>query len=120
MEDLWAETYNGGSRNHNGCEPRVIALLQDVDERGWSTVKPGFLAELAKARVLCENAEALASSVANLEGPCTVQLKTECSHLLHRSHLWLASEEEILQLMDQGTDVLDDALFGNNLVWQRH
>ncbi|KAG2117053.1 uncharacterized protein F5147DRAFT_768437 [Suillus discolor] len=119
MEDLWTRTYTGGSRNHNGCEPRIIALLQNVDEQGWSAVRPGFAGELAEARILLEEVETLASSVTNLEGPCTVQLMTECSRLLCRARLWLASEEEILRLMDEGPDVLDDALFTNNLVWQR-
>ncbi|KAG1878452.1 hypothetical protein C8R48DRAFT_768010 [Suillus tomentosus] len=119
MEDLWTRTYTGGSRNHNGCEPRIIALLQNVDEQGWSAVRPGFAGELAEARILLEEVETLASSVTNLEGPCTVQLMTECLRLLCRARLWLASEEEILRLMDEGPDVLDNALFTNNLVWQR-
>jgi hypothetical protein len=120
MEDLWTRTYTGGSRNHHGCESLVVALLQDVDERGWSAVRPGFMVELVEAKVFLEDVEALASLVTNLEGSCTVQLTTECSHLLCRAHLWCASEEEILQLMDQGPHVLDNALFTNNLVWQYH
>lgn len=117
MEEMWTRTYTG-SRNHNGCLDRVIAVLQDVDERGWDVVRPEFMGQLSLSRDFVKEAEALSTLVENLHGPCTPQLKTECSRLLCFARLWLTSEEEILCLMEQGQDVLDEALFADKLIWQ--
>jgi hypothetical protein len=118
LDETLSRTYTGGSRHHNGCQARVGAVLQDVDARGWSTVRPEFLEQVSEATALLNDAEALSTSVAIFDGPCTAYLKTECSRLLHTAHLWLAAEEQILSLMDQEPGALEHALFNDGLVWQ--
>lgn len=117
MEDMWTCTYTG-CRNHNGCWDRFVVVSQAVDERGWDVVRPEFMGELTVAQDFTKEAEALSTLVDNLNGPCTQQLKSECSHLLRFARLWLTSEEEILCLMEQGQDILDEAFFAEKLIWQ--
>lgn len=117
LDSLWASTYTG-SRTDIGCQERVIAVLQEVDSIEWDRVRPRLEEELVEARVLAKDAEALMSSVTDLEGPCSGKLKFECTRLLCRTQLWVAAEEEIICLMDQGQEVLDDALYQDKLVWQ--
>jgi hypothetical protein len=59
-------------------------------------VRPEFLEEVSEATALLNDAEALSTSVAILDGLCTTYLKTECLRLLHTACLWLAAEEQIL------------------------
>jgi len=117
LDSLWASTYTG-SRTNIGCQERVFAVLADIDIRGWNVVRPGCEKELLEARDLAKEAEALVCSVTNLDGPCSMQLKTECTRLLHRMQLWVAAEEQIISLVDQGPDVLDETFNENKLVWQ--
>jgi len=117
-DEIWSRTYTGGSRNHNGCQHRVDAILQDIDVRGWSDIRPGFLVEVSEARTLQKDADELVTVVTNFEGPCAAHLKTECSRLLCITRLWLAAEEEILSLMDKDQEALEAALLKNALVWQ--
>ncbi|KAG0692572.1 hypothetical protein DFH29DRAFT_1008432 [Suillus ampliporus] len=117
MEEMWTRTYTG-CRNHNGCQDRVVAVLQDVDERGWDVVRPEFMGQLTVAQDFMKEAEALSTLVDNFNGPCTPQLKTECLHLLGFARFWLTSEEEMLRLMEQGQDVLEEAFFAEKLIWQ--
>ncbi|KAG1845339.1 hypothetical protein F4604DRAFT_1688751 [Suillus subluteus] len=108
LDEMFSRTYTGGSRNHNGCQDRVGAVLQDIDAQGWSIVRPEFLEEVSEATTLLKDTEDLSMCVAKLEGPCTAYLKTE-------SRLWLAAEEQILSLMDQEPGALEHALFNDGL-----
>lgn len=119
LNDISSRMYTGSSRNHNGCQDRVCAVLHNIDVQGWSLVRPQFLEELTRAHTLLKDAEELSTSVAKFEGPCTTYLKSECSRVLRTTHLLLAAEEEILSLADQDPEVLDDALFNHRLVWQQ-
>lgn len=114
---MWASTYTG-CRTNTGCQDRVIAILQEVDIIGWDDVRPGCEKELLEARALARDAEALVQSVTNLEGPYSDRLKTDCAQILSRTQLWVAAEEQMIALMDQGQEVLDQALFEDKLVWQ--
>ncbi|KAG1794532.1 uncharacterized protein HD556DRAFT_1442720 [Suillus plorans] len=117
LDLLWASTYTG-SRTNTGCQDHVIAVLQDVDVQGWDLVRPVCEKELLEAWDLVRDVEVLVRSVANLEGPYSDQVQTECAQLLSRTQLWLAAEEQIIFLMDQGQEVLDEALYEEKLVWQ--
>lgn len=117
LDSLWASTYTG-CRTNTGCQDRVIAVLQEVDSVEWDRVRPRLEGELTEARELAKNAEVLVHSVADLDGPCSGKLQTECLRLLHRTQLWVAAEEEIIHLMDQGQEILDNALCENKLIWQ--
>ncbi|KAG2740849.1 hypothetical protein P692DRAFT_20880632 [Suillus brevipes Sb2] len=97
VDSLWASTF-AGCRTNTGCQEHVIAILQEVDIIG--------------------DAEALLPSVTNLEGAYSDQLKTDCAQLVSRAQLWVVAEEQIVALMDQGQEVLDQALFEDKLVWQ--
>lgn len=114
---MWASTYTG-CRTNTGCLERVSAVLEDVDVRGWDVIRPTCEKELSEARVLAKDAEALVHSVSNLDGPCSDQIKAECIRLLCRTQLWVTAEEELISLMDQGADVVDQALGEAKLVWQ--
>lgn len=118
LGEISSRMYTGGSRNHNGCQDRVGAVLQDIDERGWNLIRPEFLEQLSQAHTLLKDAEELSTLVANFQGPCTTYLKAECLRVLRTSRLWVAAEEEILCLADQDPQALDDALFNDRLVWQ--
>ncbi|KAG0692996.1 hypothetical protein DFH29DRAFT_881826 [Suillus ampliporus] len=98
LDEILSRTYTGGSCHHNGCQARVGAVLQDIDARGWSIVRPEFLEQVSEATALLNDAEALSTSVANLE-----------------ARLWLAAEEQILSLMDQEPGALDHTLFNDGL-----
>lgn len=118
MEEIWSRTYTGGSRNHHGCQDRAIAVLQDVDKRGWSAVRIGVVEGISEAQALLKDAKDLATLVESFHGPCTTYLQTECSCLLSTSRLYLAAEEEIMSLMDIDPGALDAALLSDSLVWQ--
>ncbi|KAG1789134.1 uncharacterized protein HD556DRAFT_1447198 [Suillus plorans] len=96
LNDISSRMYTSGSRNHNGCQDRVCAVLHNIDVQGWNLVRPQFLEELTWARTLLKDAEELSTLVAKFE-----------------------AEEEILSLADKDPEVLDDALFNYRLVWQR-
>ncbi|KIK34921.1 hypothetical protein CY34DRAFT_17382 [Suillus luteus UH-Slu-Lm8-n1] len=117
VDSLWASTFTG-CRTNTGCQERVIAILQEVDIIGWDDVRPRCEKELLEAQELARDAEALLQSVTNLEGAYSDRLKTDCAQLVSRAQLWVVTEEQMIALMDQGQEVLDQALIEDKLVWQ--
>jgi hypothetical protein len=107
-----------GCHTNTGCQDHIIAILQEVDIIGWDDVRPGCEKELLEAQALARNAEALVQSVTNFEGPYSDRLKTDCAQILSRTQLWVAAEEQMIALMDQGQEVLNQVLFKDKLVWQ--
>lgn len=117
VDSLWASTFTG-CRTNTGCQECIIAILQEVDIIGWDDVRPRCEKELLEAQELARDAEALLQSVTNLEGAYSDRLKTDCAQLVSRAQLWVAAEEQMIVLMDQGQEVLNQALIEDKLVWQ--
>ncbi|KIJ12164.1 hypothetical protein PAXINDRAFT_157002 [Paxillus involutus ATCC 200175] len=103
------ETYTD-LKGHCPFQMRAICMLRDIDEKGWAAVHLEYTDSVQKVHTLSEVAMKLHTSAGSLQGPCTDYLSAKCNRLLQTIKAWIAAEEEIVLLMDEGMEVFEGRL----------
>jgi len=118
---LWAiHGGENGSARLMAMEHRAVEVLREVSRRGWQDYRSDCEDTAKIARRLWQKCEALVIAASELKGMEDNGLLCGCKRLLEASDLLIESEEEILCLMDTGTEDYRSAYQNGDLRWQRH
>ena len=121
LVQLWA--IHGGENDSTRLmvmKNRATEVLRDVTRRGWQEYRSVCEDAAETARHLWRKCEALVTAAVELDGMEENGLLCRCKRLLEASDLLIASEEEILHLMDTGTGCYSRAHKNGELCWQQH
>jgi hypothetical protein len=121
LMQLWA--IHGGENSSArlmAMEHRAVEVLREVSRRGWQDYQSDCEDTAKIARRLWRKCEALVIAASELQGMEDKGLLCGCKRLLEASDLLIESEEEILCLMDTGTEDYRSAYQNGELCWQRH
>lgn len=102
---------------------RAAEVLRAVNEQGWDDYRSLCEDTIDSARKLWRECEALVNVAAELaasDGTDQKGLLCGCKRLLEASDLLLASEEEIVCLLDTGAKHYGLAYETGGLCWQQH
>ena len=118
---LWA--LHGGESHSDRLimiENRAAEVLREVLRCGWEDYQHVCEDAAAAACHLWRKCEVLLTTVAAVDEMDENGLLCRCKQLLTASDLLIASEEEILGLMDIGPEIYDCAYTNGELCWQQN
>jgi hypothetical protein len=121
LVQLWA--IHGGENNSTWLmvmKNRTTEVLGEVARWGWQEYRSICEDATETARRLWRKCEALVMAAVELDGMEENGLLYGCKRLLEACDLLIDSEEEILCLMDMGTEDYRSAYQNGDLCWQRH
>jgi len=100
---------------------RATEVLRAINEQNWGDLRSLCESTVDSAQRLWWESEALVITAAEVDKISDGKaLLYRCKWLLEASDLLLASEEEILCLLDTGTENYSFAYENNRLCWQQH
>jgi hypothetical protein len=118
---LW--TLHGGASDSGQLKAmgnRAAEVLVEDAKSHWGDYQSICEDAVEAARQLWHHCEALVIAAAEVEGLEGNRLLCRCKRLLEASDLLIASEEEILCLMDTGTGCYSRTHENSDLCWQQH
>ena len=99
---------------------RAVEVLKEVAKQAWEDYRSLCEDTVEATRRLWRQCEVLVNAAAEVDGMDEKGLLCGCKRLLAASDLLIASEEEIVHLMDTGTENYGFAYKNGELCWQQH
>lgn len=113
-----------GSKSDSGwltvMKNRAAEVLQEVDKLGWEEYRSVCEDAIKSAHQVWREGEALVCIAAEVDETEGQMILHGCKRLLGACDLLITSEEEIVWLMDTGTDQYRIAHQNGKLCWQGH
>jgi hypothetical protein len=122
LSQLW-QLHSGESASARFAmmNSRATEVLRAINEQNWGDLRSLCESAVDSARRLWRESEALVITAAKVDEISDGKaLLYGCKRLLEASDLLLASEEEILCLLDTGTENYSFAYENDGLCWQQH
>ena len=99
---------------------RAAEVLREVDKLGWEEYQSVCEDAIKSARQVWREGEALVCTAVEVDETEGQMILHGCKRLLGACDLLIMSEEEIVWLMDTGTDQYRIAHQNGKLCWQGH
>jgi hypothetical protein len=121
LSQLW-ELHGGESDSARvmAMSNRAMEVLKEVAKQGWEGHRSFCESTVEVARWLWGQCEVLVIAAAEVDEMDEKGLLFGCKRLLAASDVLIASEEEIVHLMDTGTENYGFAYKNGELCWQQH